>query len=223
MGTSPICERRFCRRGRNGRGGQREASRAKRGLRERIEQQRPITALHFTVLLFKAGNRLIWLIGIVRRSRITRVCSHQRTASPQVHSPSCRPSRGLGRSPPRCRIHARPAFSQLFWRARDASASGPRQPRARQGLACLPSGRRGRAAPRRPQVWERAFEGERPPVHRRGRGRECRGGARRDESDFVAVASAAGLMIQIGSAPCAVRNHAVVAVAGGVGDVRLRG
>jgi hypothetical protein len=69
MGTSPICERRFCRRGRNGRGGQREASRAKRGLRERIEQQRPITALHFTVLLFKAGNRLIWLIGIVRRSR----------------------------------------------------------------------------------------------------------------------------------------------------------
>jgi hypothetical protein len=69
MGTSPICERRFCRHGRNGRGGQREASRAKRGLRERIEQQRPITALHFTVLLFKAGNRLILLIGIVRRSR----------------------------------------------------------------------------------------------------------------------------------------------------------
>jgi hypothetical protein len=69
MGRSPICERRFCRRGRNGRGGQREASRAKRGLRERIEQQRPITALHLTVLLFQAGNRLIWLIGIVRRSR----------------------------------------------------------------------------------------------------------------------------------------------------------
>ena len=36
-----------------GRGGQREASRAKRGLRERIEQQRPITALRFTVLLLR--------------------------------------------------------------------------------------------------------------------------------------------------------------------------
>jgi hypothetical protein len=33
------------------------------GLRERIEQQRPITALRLTILLLKACNRPIWLIG----------------------------------------------------------------------------------------------------------------------------------------------------------------
>jgi len=54
----------------------------------------------------------------------------------------------------------------------------------------------------------------RPPAHRRRRGRQCRGGSRRDESDFVAVASAAGFLIQIGSAPCAVSNHAAVASVG---------
>lgn len=32
-------------------------------LRERIEQQRPITALPLTVLLLGARNRPIWLIG----------------------------------------------------------------------------------------------------------------------------------------------------------------
>ena len=33
------------------------------GLRERIEQQRPITALRLTILLLEACNRPIWLIG----------------------------------------------------------------------------------------------------------------------------------------------------------------
>lgn len=32
------------------------------GLRERIEQQRPITALYLTVLLFETCNQPIWLI-----------------------------------------------------------------------------------------------------------------------------------------------------------------
>ena len=38
------------------------------GLRERIEQQRPITALRWTILPLKTCNRPIWLIGIARAS-----------------------------------------------------------------------------------------------------------------------------------------------------------
>lgn len=59
-----MCERRFCRfLDETAREVSERQVLPAGGLRERIEQQRPITALHLTILLLEACNRPIWLIG----------------------------------------------------------------------------------------------------------------------------------------------------------------
>jgi hypothetical protein len=106
-------------------------------------------------------------------------------------------------------------------RRRDCSRTTSATRSSRTGMPAIWP--KGSCRPETPPRLGARLRSGRPPAHRRRRGRQCRGGSRRDESDFVAVASAAGFLIQIGSAPCAVSNHAAVAFAEWRGDVGLRG
>ena len=102
------------------------------GLRERIEQQRPITALRLTILLLEACNRPIWLIEHRFGRRVANEL--RRGQRPDRDSPIGRNSRALsGRA--RCRC------SQLTLR-RDRTMPPLRCPRSRsRSKTCFrPSG-----------------------------------------------------------------------------------